>query len=490
MNYTGEFEGCYKEKLLRTSEGLKTFYLGFVAVGVIIMVVSLVGWIMLRRKSYIKYRQPPLIFLLCIGWIFNLVVGPLHRGMFSKTDYYLAETDEEREFELGKIEKELYFFHNCVFDQILFHSIVSIISWIQFVRIWQIFQKVKFNKFLALHTEQNAKLFHINLRKKKEIGSSHSSIVSLTSTKLRRSKLLLSKEFAFLIASVGIICSCLYSLWIASDICPELGEDQCKINIADVSSKRTFVLNIAPGIFFIIFFLYVLHVTKKYPDPFKFFLEIKQAYVVCLLLMLLGAALDSFDPLGNFQEDSGKIIYFDYAIIIDLGINWYCFRSITVPILITLYKKYFAWKGEKVVSSFENQISFSELLEHEDGIRLFRAHLQFEFSSENLDFYLTAKEWKDNFYMDLENERKKQYAINIYNRWLKPNGVSPVNVPFSIQNAIYEKLEANSPVEATLFNSAIQEIYMLMQNDSFSRFREKQDFCLSLDASHAKRVSL
>eukprot|EP00924_Labyrinthula_sp_SR-Ha-C_P015534 snap_masked-scaffold_4-processed-gene-2.9-mRNA-1 protein AED:1.00 eAED:1.00 QI:0/0/0/0/1/1/2/0/470 len=468
-----ETDFCFQEKFLRYTNGLKIASLTIFSLAMSMMLFCVLTWHFLRETPYLKYRQFPLIPLFCIGWLCTLFTGPLYRGTFPKTNFLDAKTFEEQVYEIESIDSRLGWNHNCVFDQLVFNSIVAIFVCVQCVRVWQIFQKVRFNKKLAKYTEEHAKQYHMNLRN--PASSEAQSVKSEHS-----------------LDSLRVIISFIYALYFAVDVCPQIGENVCKINAASISNIRTTLLNLLPAVLFILFFFYVVRISKKYPDPFDLLEEMNQAYIPTLVLMLSAVLLNAIDPFKILEENSKKKIGFDYAVLIDIGLNWFCLRTICIPVLIVLWRRNFEKSSRFDPKEESKRLTFHDLLRNEEGMKYFKAHLLFEFSSENLDFYITAKNWKDNYDSVASWEKRKKYAKNIYNRWLSPKGVSPVNVGFFITKKVEKNLLNDLHVRKDLFDEALDEVYLLMERDSFGRFQAKPVYKLlnMADVTSLDRISI
>eukprot|EP00924_Labyrinthula_sp_SR-Ha-C_P015535 snap_masked-scaffold_4-processed-gene-2.11-mRNA-1 protein AED:1.00 eAED:1.00 QI:0/0/0/0/1/1/3/0/465 len=442
------------------------------------------------RKFDWMYRQFPLILLFSLGWLANLVSGPLYRGLFPDSDYVNLDSPQEKQEELDFLQDEIGLLYNCTFSQTLLNAMVPIIVSVQCVRVLYILQRVRFNKKLSKYTEQNASLYQVNL-KKNNCTENSCSTNQETLEDLRKFKIFLSSKFNAGLASFFVLFSFLYAFLNALDTCPTKRNDKCDIISIGVSSPRTAFFNLIPILVFLIFFLYVRHLSINYPDPFDIFAEMKRAFFPAVTTGIMGFVSNMLDPLNILDRSSNTPIYFHYALVIDFAIMWFYIRTIVIPIFLVIHKKYLPGvlikhtKGDEV-----EEFTLIQVLSHEEGLTLFKAHLLNEFSGENLDFFLSAKQWEENFNSDFSMVQKKEIAWNIYNRWLSPSGVVPVNVPYEIPKSVRQQLEGSVDVPQNLFDESIQEIYLLMERDSFERFKSKSAFtALDLGQLSVQRLS-
>ena len=115
----------------------------------------------------------------------------------------------------------------------------------------------------------------------------------------------------------------------------------------------------------------------------------------------------------------------------------------------------------------------------------FRQHLEGEYSTETLEFYNAVEDYR-NLYESLEEEEVAKMAsemndmvVHIYTEFVKSGGKKEVNIPGK-QRAKISKIikEHNAQPDATttlypehMFDQAQQEIYQLMNRDTFERFK-------------------
>jgi len=115
-------------------------------------------------------------------------------------------------------------------------------------------------------------------------------------------------------------------------------------------------------------------------------------------------------------------------------------------------------------------IGLEWLLRDPEGILVFLKHLEKEHSSENLRFWLACQEYKGCPLKKLEEK-----ADQIFKEFLSPCAVTQVNLYSHIMSAIEEGLR--NPTHFT-FECAQNDIFKLMQRDSYPRFLKSENFLL------------
>jgi len=113
-------------------------------------------------------------------------------------------------------------------------------------------------------------------------------------------------------------------------------------------------------------------------------------------------------------------------------------------------------------------IGLEYLLRDPEGVLVFVKHLEKEHSSENLRFWLACQEYKA-----CPLKKLKEKADQIFQEFLSPLAGSKVNVYFHIMSAIEEGMK--NPTHST-FEPAQNDIFKLMQRDSYPRFLKSENF--------------
>lgn len=104
------------------------------------------------------------------------------------------------------------------------------------------------------------------------------------------------------------------------------------------------------------------------------------------------------------------------------------------------------------------------------GFHLFNAHLNAEYSSENLDFWNAVHQYNS---MSQDKHRKIR-AADMMNKYIKDSSSAQINISARTGQRIEEGFAAGR--YKGLFNEAQAEIYELMRKDSFARFRDSKPF--------------
>uniref|UniRef100_A0A8C6PBL4 RGS domain-containing protein n=1 Tax=Nothobranchius furzeri TaxID=105023 RepID=A0A8C6PBL4_NOTFU len=105
------------------------------------------------------------------------------------------------------------------------------------------------------------------------------------------------------------------------------------------------------------------------------------------------------------------------------------------------------------------------LLTNQYGLAMFRHFLKSEFSEENLDFWLAVERYKNTRPFSKMAAR----AETIYNEFISANGV---NVDSFVRESTNQSLQFG--VSPTSFQQAQDQIFTLMESDSYQRFLKSQ----------------
>eukprot|EP00066_Takifugu_rubripes_P009155 XP_003975852.1 PREDICTED: regulator of G-protein signaling 21-like [Takifugu rubripes] len=113
--------------------------------------------------------------------------------------------------------------------------------------------------------------------------------------------------------------------------------------------------------------------------------------------------------------------------------------------------------------------SLDTLLSHKCGLALFRDFLKSEFCEENLDFWLACQEFRS---VDSPEELRRR-ATSIYEEFVRANAKKQVNLDFDTRESISQNLQQPTP---SCFAAAQRKIYGLMENSSFPRFVQSEQY--------------
>ncbi|KAM4578527.1 regulator of G-protein signaling 3-like [Fundulus diaphanus] len=108
--------------------------------------------------------------------------------------------------------------------------------------------------------------------------------------------------------------------------------------------------------------------------------------------------------------------------------------------------------------------SLDALLSNQYGVAVFRHFLRSEFSEENLDFWLAAEKFK----RIKPFSKMAAQAKKIYNEFISTSAVRQVNVDSFVRDSTNHSL--NFDVNPTSFQLAQDQIFSLMETDSYPRF--------------------
>lgn len=124
--------------------------------------------------------------------------------------------------------------------------------------------------------------------------------------------------------------------------------------------------------------------------------------------------------------------------------------------------------------------SLETLLSQKCGQAAFRDFLTSEFCEENLDFWLACQEFKT----FVSQEELKRGAASIYEEFVRADAPKQVNLDFYTRETISQNLQQPSQ---SCFAVAQRKIYSLMENSSFPRFVQSEQYKVLFDAASKPR---
>eukprot|EP00924_Labyrinthula_sp_SR-Ha-C_P001467 snap_masked-scaffold_55-processed-gene-0.27-mRNA-1 protein AED:1.00 eAED:1.00 QI:0/0/0/0/1/1/2/0/369 len=207
----------------------------------------------------------------------------------------------------------------------------------------------------------------------------------------------------------------------------------------------------------------VHHKTKDLPDPYFFLQECKISVgfpFACGVVYIVLKVMYS-------QEDPDKTYSVSPGLVFDFGIGFSFFIVIVYPLRVI-----FPWFKQEE----QDLTTLSEILGSEVGLSLFKGYLVYELSTENLNFYLVATKWKESFHK-LGYFSSFQVAQNIVSRWIADpeKGYNfdhvYINIEYPVAKKIRQSLE-NDDIDETLFDEAINAVYILIWSNSFPNFKK------------------
>ena len=123
------------------------------------------------------------------------------------------------------------------------------------------------------------------------------------------------------------------------------------------------------------------------------------------------------------------------------------------------------------------------LLNHSLGLSTFKAFLKRNLAEENIEFWMSVKDFIENEQQYHEEDKSKALTManEIYHTYIKEGAEKQVNLPCSIRSEIEKTLKTSSEEEKieinhNLFDKAQNEIYQLMVRDNYVRFKRAPDF--------------
>eukprot|EP00924_Labyrinthula_sp_SR-Ha-C_P002131 snap_masked-scaffold_19-processed-gene-1.30-mRNA-1 protein AED:1.00 eAED:1.00 QI:0/-1/0/0/-1/1/1/0/357 len=340
---------------------------------------------------------------------------------------------------------------------------------------------LEYNKLSLKKYEADSKIFYADMKRKLTLGlKNNSSQISFTlsgqkdtSTVYTRTSLddeqlePLKNKLTSSALVVQTITFFFFSLFLSVALsllaCTFGSGDECFRSFA-YPSDSMYVAGVLVVLVFC-FIVYLHKMTKELPDPYGLQKENKLALIVPIFFI----STDILINLVLCPPALNSKITVQQQLPRQLGFLVSYFIQLVYPLRVILQNKNLS----------RSLITLQTVLSSTHGVNLFRAYLIHEISVENLNFYLVAKIWKTNFYIDGISKSKRS-ARNIIHRWIEPNNdrslnTAQVNVGYKVVKSILRRYKSEDFGD-DLFDEAIHEAYRLMVLDSFPRFQRTREF--------------
>lgn len=116
-------------------------------------------------------------------------------------------------------------------------------------------------------------------------------------------------------------------------------------------------------------------------------------------------------------------------------------------------------------------LNLKRMLLTEAGLHHVEAHMEREFSKENLTFWQAVRAYRS-------ASDRRATAEEIITQYVRAGSDEEVNLPHTIKNGVLREFEATGSDEQppeTLFSSAEEEIFKLMERDAYARFKSSPE---------------
>ncbi|CAK9019912.1 Regulator of G-protein signaling loco (RGS) (Locomotion defects protein) (Loco) [Durusdinium trenchii] len=128
--------------------------------------------------------------------------------------------------------------------------------------------------------------------------------------------------------------------------------------------------------------------------------------------------------------------------------------------------------------SGDDVFSLEDVLETKQGIQAFQIHLANEFSLEVLLFWKAAQEWRDMFTTAPTEQAREAVACNIFVAFVPDGAPMQVNISSSEKKRLVDLFTTrkDEPKPPDVFATAVREVFNVMRQDNFERFRQTEAF--------------
>jgi len=280
------------------------------------------------------------------------------------------------------------------------------------------------------------------------------------------------------------ILLCLWAFYLIVDVLFTVSTNTLKSGLSPCTSLEQggagaevwFLLVITFKYVFSFFIVWKLRPFKR--DAYSFQLETYLATLVALaafLIYIIVVVIGQEQPIV-------------YRILFNMVGLMFCMFSEAWPLYSTrAYEQQQAARGDLVASTSSRGESIvssvtglRETIANDQAMDLFMQYLETEFSSENLMFYRDVIEYKKMDQKDVSGLREK--AFEIYNQYIVDGAELQVNISYLVLEPLVSKMnqwrnpnaEINPEALYTVFDEAQEEVYRLMESDSYRRFQTSE----------------
>ena len=154
-------------------------------------------------------------------------------------------------------------------------------------------------------------------------------------------------------------------------------------------------------------------------------------------------------------------------------------KSILLSIEKDKFHKIFG-SNSQVLAEFElrvlkNRAQLGHVLKHSLGLTSFRDFLEKEHAGENIDFWIAATTFVNEF-VGLTKEERLTRAKKIFVTFCAEYADRQINLPHDVMLEIDTIIHKNTEVPIDTFDAATTEIYKLMEKDNFRRWKSSKEF--------------
>ncbi len=120
----------------------------------------------------------------------------------------------------------------------------------------------------------------------------------------------------------------------------------------------------------------------------------------------------------------------------------------------------------------KNSATLKIVLEHPLGIASFRDFLDAEHASENIEFWVAVKNFKDS----ASSAQRKLKSKNIYEKFCMPSSKKQINIAYKTRACIDELLQKDEDISPEIFDAALHEVTRVLELDKFPRYKKSPNF--------------
>jgi len=138
--------------------------------------------------------------------------------------------------------------------------------------------------------------------------------------------------------------------------------------------------------------------------------------------------------------------------------------------------EFFDWKNSEAPDAFfQHTYKLQDILEDHHALFYFEKSLANEYSSENINFLDTTREYENKWAKD-KAERNWKMANKILHMFITQESPSQVNIPSTMRVQIEKKVMNKEHLDKGLFQMAQRETVLLMSRDGWPRYRRSLIF--------------
>jgi hypothetical protein len=156
-------------------------------------------------------------------------------------------------------------------------------------------------------------------------------------------------------------------------------------------------------------------------------------------------------------------------------VDWFLFEMAMIAFYHSMRVTAQTWQARAQHLRVVSNVTLLDVLLSPVGYSLFEKAIVAELAQENLLFWKEATAWKKNYSADFKHTQNLARAL--YYMFIGEASVNPINISHAQVTAIDDNMaKPDAVLAATLFDEALIEVFLLMDQGCFIRFQRSAAF--------------